>query len=149
MPFYVPFDKYETAVLVDAYMEVEKGRIKKDEAVRKISEDLRKRAIDSGRIIDDKFRCISGISSQWRKLRIVIEKGDRADKYTTVSQVFKEVVNMFFHNKGQFEKILNSGRETPDILHSRMKECPVNEQKKQNQYNIEQYPTLHLKNREK
>ena len=134
MPFYVPFDKYETAVLVEAYMKVEKGGLKKEEAVRRISEVLRRRAVDSGRIIDDKFRCISGISSQWRKLKVLIEKGESADKYTNVSQVFKEVVNMYFHNREQFEQILNNERDATNPFDGRMKECPVSVQKKQNQY---------------
>lgn len=60
MPFYVPFDKYETAVLIEAYMDDETGRLKREEAVKRVSTALRKRAIDAGKSVDDKFRCVAG-----------------------------------------------------------------------------------------
>ena len=108
MSFYVPFDYYETAVLIEAYMDVEKGSLKREEAINRVSSSLRKRAIDSGRVIDDKFRCASGISSQMRKLKVILEKGDRARDYANVSQIFMDVVDLYFRDREKFYEILNN-----------------------------------------
>ena len=116
MPFYVPFDKYETAVLIEAYMDVETGRLKREEAVKRVSTALRKRAIDAGKSVDDKFRCVAGISSQMQKLRAVIEKGNQVPNHTNVSQVFMDVVNLYFHDREQFEILLGSEKKKTRIL---------------------------------
>ena len=135
MPFYVPFDKYETAVLIKAYMDVEKGSLRRDEAVKRVSETLRKRAIDSGKSVDDKFRCVSGISSQMQKLKAVIEKGNRLPDHINVSQVFMEVVNLYLKDREQFEKILSGSKGALNHSGERIKEpeLHVNGQNRQKQ----------------
>ena len=133
MPFYVPFDKYETAVLIEAYMDVETGRLKREEAVKRVSTALRKRAIDAGKSVDDKFRCVAGISSQMQKLRAVIEKGNQVPNHTNVSQVFMDVVNLYFHDREQFEILLGSEKKDKNSTDCRRKKSSISTQEKQNQ----------------
>lgn len=54
-------------------MDVENRSLKREEAVKRVYAALRRRAIDSGEVIDDTFSGVSGISSQLQKLKFVIE----------------------------------------------------------------------------
>lgn len=132
----VPFDKYETAVLIREYMLVEDGILKPKEAVSKVSQILRKRAIDSGKTIDDTFRDEAGITTQMWKIKCIVKKNINDYKYTSFSKMFIDMVDMYFHDREQFENLLSSERGTSYSYKDKITErkLPVIEQKKQNQY---------------
>ena len=66
MAIRVPWDKQETALLIDAYVRVKSKELSQQEAIKEISMLLRRRAIYSGIQIDDVFRNINGITMQMK-----------------------------------------------------------------------------------
>ena len=62
MALRIPWDKYESALLLDMYFKVASGEIKRQQAVVKLSADLRNLAINRGIVIDDIFRNTNGIN---------------------------------------------------------------------------------------
>ena len=52
----IPWDKYETAILIDACIKVQNNILSKEIAVSEVSADLRRLAISRGYEIDDVFR---------------------------------------------------------------------------------------------
>ncbi len=55
------WDKYEAAVLLDALIKIKEGNMSKDEAVKKVSNELRQMAVNRGLEIDDTYRNEPGI----------------------------------------------------------------------------------------
>lgn len=47
MAMRIPWDKYETAILIDACIQVINGKTDKNSAIKIVSEKLRKRAVNS------------------------------------------------------------------------------------------------------
>ena len=60
----VVWDKYETALLIDMFWKIENEEISKAEGVQQLSQQLRRMAINQGRIIDDVYRNRNGMILQ-------------------------------------------------------------------------------------
>ena len=63
MALRIPWDKQETALLIDAYLRLKNKELSQQEAVKEVSTLLRRRAILSGMEIDDVFRNTNGITT--------------------------------------------------------------------------------------
>lgn len=66
MSLRVPWDKQETALLIDAYIRVKNKELSNREAVKEVSALLRYRAIKAGKKIDNVFRNVNGITMQMK-----------------------------------------------------------------------------------
>ena len=66
MALRIPWDKQETALLIDAYLRVKGKELSQQEAIKEVSTLLRCRAILSGIEIDEVFRNENGISMQMK-----------------------------------------------------------------------------------
>ena len=55
------WDKYEVALLIEAYFEIKKDYKRKKEILTDLSNSLRQRAINMGYTIDDEFRNLNGM----------------------------------------------------------------------------------------
>ena len=64
MAIRIQWNELEAALLIDTFWTIEKNPAQKNTLINALSEDLRKMATNEGKIIDDKFRNISGISMQ-------------------------------------------------------------------------------------
>lgn len=101
------WDKYEAVILLDALIKIKEGRISRDEAVTKVSGELRQMAVNNGVKIDAFYRNETGIRFQM---------GSMESAYTgkTVSipstRLFSEVVKMYRNNRDEYEKILVKAR---------------------------------------
>ena len=61
----IPWNEYETAVLISACSDYNAGKCTKEEAIDYVSKVLRKRAEENGIKIDDVFRNKKGITMQF------------------------------------------------------------------------------------
>lgn len=74
MPKQNDWDKYECALLIEACGKVAKGA-PKQELVKALSEQLRRRAISRGKKIDNLFRNTAGVSLQMSKMEYLLTSG--------------------------------------------------------------------------
>ena len=65
MAIRIPWDEYETAILISACVDYNAGKCTKKEAIKYVSQTLRKRAEKNGIEIDDVFRNKNGITMQF------------------------------------------------------------------------------------
>ena len=98
------WDQYETALLIDACWRIETGEIARTDAVRLLSGELRKRALDHGLEIDEIYRNENGISGQLGKVQRLMRHVPGAEQHNT--KIFVYMVNMFHNDRQQYEKIL-------------------------------------------
>ena len=75
------WDEYETALLLDAYFQVQGGEISRKDAVANISRCLRYHAIAKGFDIDESWRNAIGISSQMGRIEMIFSPSEKTAKY--------------------------------------------------------------------
>ncbi len=113
------WDKYETALLIEAYWKIKADRSQKGTIVAALSSSLRKRATFG---IDDTFRNENGINMRLGELDFLFSKGCVGLKNT--SDLFREMVEMYQSNRAKYEKVLSEAKEmTSGILGVRMQFC--------------------------
>lgn len=94
------WDKYETALLIEAYWSIKADHSKKRSIVATLSSSLRKRASFE---IDDTFRNENGINMRLGELDYLFSEGDIGLKNT--SDLFREMVNLYLNDRSEYEKI--------------------------------------------
>lgn len=106
---------YEAAILLDGYLESNEKHLPKMRIVKRISDELRQMAVNSGMVIDDVFRDENGISYQ-------IQSMDSAytgrKVYVPATKLFSEIVEMYHNNVKQYEMILREARSMIAPSHS-------------------------------
>lgn len=101
----IPWDKYETALLVDACTRIMAGEELRKDAITRVSKTLRKRAVDNGIEIDDIFRNESGITLQLVNLEELMKNPSDFSTRNN-SKLFKDIVHMYNTDREQFNEIL-------------------------------------------
>lgn len=109
----VLWDKYETAILIDAYVRVKNNELTEKDAKKEVSSLLRLRAINSGLEIDEKFRNINGISIQFNIIRGLME-GYPSNMHGPVN-LFSDMVNLYKDNPVAFNMILVQAKQECDF----------------------------------
>ena len=104
MSLRVPWDKQETALLIDAYMRVKNKELSNREAVKEVSAILRYRAIKAGKKIDNVFRNVNGITMQMKLVGGLIDNSPSS--LHSYSKIFNEMVTLYKNNLVEFHKIL-------------------------------------------
>lgn len=99
----IVWDKYETALLIDTFWEIEKFPSRKQELIEGLSETLRLKAINSGLIIDEKFRNVNGITMQLAPIAHAFFP-DRPS--LTSSKMFDQMVELYKTDRELFDKTL-------------------------------------------
>lgn len=100
------WDKYEAVILLDALIKVSEGRLLKAEAIKNVSSDLRKMAINRGIEIDAKFRNENGIKLQMLRMSLAL----RNDGVFASTSLFSEVIEIYRNSSSDFESILATAR---------------------------------------
>ena len=114
MALRIPWDKYETALLIEACCLVNNGVIRRKDAISQLSKQLRQMAIDNGIIIDEIYRNENGISFQLANVQRLITRQPDAKTHNT--KIFIEMVEMYYNDRTQFEQILNTAKgEVPQL----------------------------------
>lgn len=104
----IPWDKYETAILIEACVDYNNNRITKKAAIRRVSNELRQKAIDEGKIIDDIYRNENGISMQFEIINSLIRHTGCG--LHNASKLFADMVRKYLDNRDEYEKILKEAR---------------------------------------
>ena len=104
MALRVPWDKQETAILIDAYLRVKKKELSQQEAVKEVSTLLRHRAILSGMEIDDVFRNTNGITMQMKIIGGLVD--DCPSSLHSATKMFNEMVALYKSDPAAFYEIL-------------------------------------------
>ncbi|SDJ32302.1 hypothetical protein SAMN04487760_10562 [Lachnospiraceae bacterium G41] len=106
-----PWDKYEAAILLDAYLRVRDGELNRKEAISLVSDKLRRRAIILGFDIDETYRNEAGILFQMHSMESAYMG------YTVLkpaSKLFLDVVEIWKNDKAEFMSILQFAMNKSD-----------------------------------
>lgn len=106
------WDKYEAAVLLDAYVRTVDESMTRSVAVEKVSMMLRKRALLAGTAIDSSYRNTSGISYQFGVMQYAMTGGKKGIPQHSV--LFQEIVNLYRMNPAEFASILDTAIQMSD-----------------------------------
>ena len=91
------WDKFEAALLIDTYNSVDVGAFKRNIAVSKLSNDLRKRAVNLGLSINSKYRNANGISMMLSTLVYLFSDGTK-QPFKMPNNIFQEVYKIYRDN---------------------------------------------------
>ena len=101
----ISWDKYETALLIDTYWNIKRGIITPKEAIKDLSKNLRKRAINEGNCIDDIFRNENGIKLRLAEIETIFTNGDKGLNKKP-SKLFKEIADLYISDFKKYENLL-------------------------------------------
>ena len=100
----IGWNKYETAILIDAYIHVKEGKLLRKDAVAQVSKRLRERMLKIGTTISETYRNENGISLQMSAIGYAM--GNEANGINHVSNIFREIVKMYNEENDKFHQLL-------------------------------------------
>jgi hypothetical protein len=100
------WDRYEVALLIEAYQKIEEDRTKRRAIIAALSASLRERACFE---IDDTYRNENGINMRLGELDFLFSGGSTGLKNT--SDLFREMVDLYIHDRNGFEQILMEAKK--------------------------------------
>ena len=104
----IPWDIYESALILDTYLRIERGEIAFREAVSQLSEILRKKAINAGIEIDHTYRNKNGIAKQLGCMKYVVTDGKYGFSHT--SKMYYEIVHIYKTDHERYVQILSQAQ---------------------------------------
>lgn len=110
MALRIPWDIEEAVIMLDMLLKSMDGKLTRKEAIRQVSEKLRKRAAAKGIEIDDVFRNENGITFQMSALEVAYT--GIATKLKKPTKLFMEAVDLYRNHREDYDKIL---REAEDM----------------------------------
>lgn len=113
------WDKYEAALLIEAYWKIKEDRSKRTAIVSALSATLRNQACTE---IDSTFRNENGINMRLGELDYLFSEGQIGLKNT--SDLFREMVELYGKDRAAFEEILSEAKSmTSTSLNTRELFC--------------------------
>lgn len=109
----VLWDEYETAILMDFFIQYKTGKIVKADAISGTSKALRERAKKNGVEIDDVFRNENGISMQMSKIEDLYTR--RKSRLSKAPLVFENIVDKYVNDRPSFDRILKEARGVNNV----------------------------------
>ena len=127
----IRWNRYETALLVEAYEKVSQKVISRKDAVAQLSKQLRNGSAAMGLSISDTFRNENGISMQMTVIKNILTNSDSS--FGSSSKVFLEVCNLYLNDKQSYGQILERAKKMyPSNNADRLKTyAPVDEEEAQ------------------
>ena len=110
----LPWDRWEWALLLEAYEEIQKKPSAKMEILQQLSDTLRTRATRQGIEIDDTFRNLNGMDLQYEHVLYILSDGKQGLE-GDLSKVFTEVKNIYLTDKNWFDMILRKAKKDAGI----------------------------------
>lgn len=104
MALRIPWDIEEAVLMLDMLLKSIDGKLTRKEAIRQVSEKLRRRAVNKGITIDDVFRNENGITFQMSALEVAYT--GRKTKLKQPTKLFVDTVNLYKNNRELYEEIL-------------------------------------------
>lgn len=102
-----PWNIHEAVILLDAFFAITDGLVSRNDAVKKVSLDLRKMALSQGLEINQTFRNENGISLQIHNMKSVFYKQSQG---VHASKLFADVVRIYRENRGEYQKLLKEAK---------------------------------------
>lgn len=100
----IKWNQYEEALLIHCYILLHKGKYTRNYLINALSSCLRTHAINSGQIVDDKYRNVNGISMKFGNIEHLFTNGiNGLYQYSTMD---KKMYYMYIHNRKEFLTIL-------------------------------------------
>ena len=100
----IPWNMHEAAVLLQGLLDIRANKVTRAEVVANISSRLRSLAVQSGYVIDEKFRNVSGIDLQMLHLEYALTNGK-----TGISPAYNwqhKIIEIFRENPTEYKKLL-------------------------------------------
>lgn len=129
------FSDQEATILIDAYIQVQEKKLSKEEAIQKVSKELRQRAINIGMKMEESFRSVAVIYTMWNDVKDVFEYGFRSK----APFIFIDMVDCYQNNKTYFDEVLQTAKQQVNIHKIQQSvETSIEKVQKQQQTNVEQ-----------
>lgn len=121
----IPWDRYEVALLLDAYLRIQEEPQKEKDILADLSKNLRKRAIHLGYTIDAGFRNENGMSLQYQRMKILMTNSAYGFD-GPISRCFHEVVGIYKKDRDWYQMILNKARKEAGLeAQEKEKKAPI------------------------
>lgn len=105
----IGWNKYEAALLVEAYKDVVAGEVSRNDAISKLSDRLRNRMIVHGIAISDKYRNTNGIALQMSAVEYCFTDGQHG--VSSVNKLFKEIIQLSIDSPQDYSMLLHEAYE--------------------------------------
>ncbi len=109
----IKWDQYETALLIDTFWRIEEQPALRQELIKKLSDDLRRKAVSQGIVIDDVFRNVNGITMQ---LSSIAHSFFPKRPYLTSSTIFDSMVKLYKEDRPAFDQVLREANRMISCL---------------------------------
>ena len=103
MPIRVPWDKFEVALLIQAYEQCENGE-DLSQTADELSKTLRSLATQRGIIIDDTYRNVNGMIMQLGNVQYLFSEGKKG--LSGASTLIRQMVALYQSKPAEFQQIL-------------------------------------------
>ena len=121
----LPWDRYEVALLLDAYLRIQEEPQKEKDILADLSKNLRKRAIRLGYTIDAGFRNENGMSLQYQRMKFLMTNSAYGFD-GPISRCFHEVVEIYKKDRNWYQMILNKARKEAGLeVQEKKKKAPI------------------------
>ena len=121
----IPWDRYEVALLLDAYLRIQEEPQKEKDILADLSKNLRKRAIHLGYTIDAVFRNENGMSLQYQRMKFLMTNSAHGFD-GPISRCFHEVVDIYKKDRDWYQMILNKARKEAGLeAQEKKKKAPI------------------------
>ena len=121
----IPWDRYEVALLLDAYLRIQEDPQKEKEILADLSKNLRERAIRLGYTIDAVFRNENGMGLQYQRMRFLMTNSAYGFD-GPISRCFHEVVEIYKKDRNWYQMILNKARKEAGLeVQEKKKKAPI------------------------
>lgn len=121
----LPWDRYEVALLLDAYLRIQEEPQKEKDILADLSKNLQKRAIHLGYTIDAVFRNENGMSLQYQRMKFLMTNSAYGFD-GPISQCFHEVVDIYKKDRDWYQMILNKARKEAGLeVQEKKKKAPI------------------------
>ena len=108
MALRIKWDQYETALLIDTFWKIEEHPELRRDLIEKLSNDLRKKAINQGIVIDDTFRNVNGITMQ---LTPIAHAFFPERPSLSSSAMFESIVKLYKDDRPAYEQVLQDAKK--------------------------------------
>ena len=121
----LPWDRYEVALLLDAYLRIQEEPQKEKDILADLPKNLRKRAIHLGYTIDAGFRNENGMSLQYQRMKFLMTNSAHGFD-GPISRCFHEVVEIYKKDRNWYQMILNKARKEAGLeVEEKKKKAPI------------------------
>lgn len=102
------WDIYEAAILLEGCIEMLRETVPSNKIIERVSEDLRRMAVNRGWVIDEIFRNTAGISFQIRSMESAYTG---KETLKPASRLFLEIVEIYRENPEEYARILQKAKD--------------------------------------